>query len=370
MPTRKTPGSTILRFVLVLFFASFILPVAVSWAGQTGQVATGQVEGKAVAQDKPVVDAIFYASKAPDTLFTGTSAVTPVTTGPDGTFSLTLPKGVYYIAARKKRPGAGESLEPGDLYSFYGGNPVEVDSARPAKITLNMVEKPVPKEDLAKPGEHGGVEGVATYNGQPLDGVVIFVYLDANDSLRGMGYYMSPPTGVDGTFKMKMSDGRYYILARKRINGMLAGPLHEGDYFGYLDSNPVSVKKGRVMQVEIPMVRKVEKASPGGQGRTVLSGVIKDSQGKPVPGMYACLYKKADMVDRPAFVSKPTGADGRFELEVPLGGTYYLGARDTIGKPVDPGQLWGRYNGAQDHSVTVETGKSVDGLEIDVEKVE
>jgi len=365
MPNRKRQAAV--RAVL----ASFLLFVVMAFTAAVAKAEiTGTVEGKAVCQDKSVDGALVYAYKGPYRLFGGTPVVPPAMTDPDGRFTLTLPKGVYYISAMKKRPGASGTLESGDLYSFYGGNPVEVDPARPARLTLNMVAKPLPKDDVVKEGEHGGVEGVVTFNGQPLDGVVLYVYLDANDSFRGMGYYMSPPTGVDGRFRMKMSEGTFYIIARKRLNGMLAGPLHEGDYFGYLDTNPVVVQKGRVKQVEIPMVRKIEKASPGGQGRTVITGLIKDTSGKPVAGIYACLYKKADMVDRPAFVSKPTGPDGRFEVEAPLGGTYYLGARDTIGQPVEPGQLWGRYNGAQDHSVKVETGKTAEGLEVVVEKVE
>lgn len=349
---------------ILFLFVFIILGVSKAFAAPTGKV-----EGRVMFHDKPVSGALVYAYRDPADLFSKPPAAGPVTSDADGRFLMELRRGRYYFAAKKKVADAKETLEPGDLYSFYGGNPILVDPARPAKLTLNMVVKPPLRECSASKDGRGGVEGVVTFNGQPLDGVVLYVYLDANDSFRGLGYYMSPPTGVDGSFKMRMSPGTYYIIARKRIGGGLAGPLHEGDYFGYPDFNPVVVDKGKIARVELPVVRKVERNSPGGQGMTAISGIIKDKAGKPVSGAYACLYKNEAMTDRPALVSKQTGADGRFEVEIPLGGKYYLGARSEIGGPVEPGQLWGRFDGSQDHSVAVETGKTVDGLEIVVEKV-
>jgi len=346
--------------------SSLWFPATEAWAAQP----SGRVEGKVTYKGEPVQGALVYAYSEPAGLFTKLPVATPCVTDKDGRFSVELPKGYFYMAAKKKGVGTKEVLEPGDLYSYYGGNPVAVDSTRPAVLTLNMVKKPATPAETTSPDGKGGVEGVVTFEGEPLDGVVLYVYLDANASFRGMGYYMSPPTGVDGSFKMKMSEGTYYIIARKRLGGTVAGPLSEGDYFGYLDTNPVVVNKGKVAKVEIPMVRKVEKASPGGRGKTALRGVIKDASGKPVAGVYACLYKGPEMVDRPAFISKPTGPDGAFEVEAPLGGAYYLGARGTIGGPLEPGQLWGRYNGSTDHSVKVDTGEVKEGLEITVETVE
>ncbi len=334
------------------------------------QAGAGVVEGKTVYGGRPVGGVLVYACKTPEGMFTAPPETAPAVTGPDGAFSLTLPRGAYYIAARTRHGAPGGPVEPGDLYCFYGGNPVLADPARPVRLSLSLAAKPAPKPDVIKDGGPGGVEGVVTYNGAPLDGVVIYVYLDANDSFRGLGYYMSPPTGVDGAFRLKMAEGTYYIVARKRLSGQLAGPLYEGDYFGYLDTNPLVIHRGRVMRVEMPVIKKIEKAYPGGQGRTLVSGVIKDGAGRPVPGVYACLYRDAEMTGRPVFISRPTGPDGRFELEAPIGGAYYLGARSDIGRPLDAGQLWGRYDGTKDHKVEVETGKTLDGLAVVVEKVE
>lgn len=335
--------------------------------------ATGKVAGKVVYQTKPVEGASVYAYKEPSALFAKIPDGGPVMTGPDGTFEMELPKGRYYVAARKKGPGILEILEPGDYYSFYGGNPVEVEVARPAEVILSLVEKPPVQPDTpvdSEKGGRGGLGGVVTLDGEPIDGAVINVYLDPNEGFRGMGYYMSPPTGVDGRFRLKMEEGTYYVVARKRLSGNVAGPLQEGDYFGYLDTNPYVARKGVLAHVTIPMVKKTSDVSAGGHGKTLVRGVVRDVEGNPVPNAYACLYKEPEMLNRPAYVSKPTGPDGAFSVEAPVGGRYYLGARDTIGGPVEPGQLWGRYNGSEDHSVKVDTGGTVEGLTVTVEKVE
>lgn len=331
---------------------------------------TGKVQGRVMYKDQPLPGALVYAYYSPEGLFRKDPAVPAAVSDSDGGFTLKLPKGQYYIAALKKKDSKEGPPEAGDFYSFYGGNPITADPARPARAVLSMFLKPSPQGDVPSKDDRGGVSGVVTFDGQPLDGVVVFVYLDPNDAFRGLGYYMTPPTGVDGSFKMKMSEGTYYLIARKRMNHELAGPLREGDYFGYLDTNPLVVRKGAVMQVEIPLVKKIEKSSPGGHGRTVVSGLIKDKDGKALPGMYACLYKNSEMINRPIFVSKPTGPDGRFEIELPVGGSYYLGARSVIGSQMEPGQLWGRYSGTPNHQVTVDTGRALDGLDIKAEKVE
>ena len=359
---------------LVCVLCLFAFPSAL-FAAQAGFVT-----GRVMFHAKPVPGATVYAYTDPAELFRKESAP-PVTSGPDGRFKMKLPRGEFYLAAMKKLAGPDKGSDasrladagrpaPGDLYAFYGGNPVVIDPFRKAKITINLMVKPKNRETtVCKEKEKGGIEGTVTLDGKPLDGVTLYIYLDSDSSFRGLGYYMSPPTGVDGRFKMRMNEGTYYLVARKRMNREVTGPLKVGDYYGYLDINPLVVHKGKVLHVEFPVMMKVEKAAPGGQGFTIVSGTIKDKNGKPLKGMYACLYKNDTMTNRPAIVSGKTGDDGVFNLEVPFSGKYYLGARSVLGKPVDNGQYWGRYDGDPDHSVVIEAGKTVGGLDITADVV-
>jgi len=362
------PYKNILKVRMNKFLTTTALAIMASimlFATNTLAGDAGTVQGRVMHKGEPVAGAKVYAVEKPDDIFGEPDTLADTVSGEDGTFSMELDRGNFYVAAKTDAKEGAPAM-----YSFYGGNPVSVDPARPVEITLNLTVRP-DEPVVTTGGKYGGVEGVVTFEGEPLSGVVLFVYLDSNNAFRGMGYYMSPPTGVDGRFRLRMGPGTYYVVARKRMGGSMAGPLREGDYFGYLEINPVVVEEeGMLYKVEVPLVQKVERASPGGHGKTLITGVIRDPDGNAVPGVRAVLYKSADMMNRPAHMSEPSGPDGSFEVEVPIGGTYYLAARDTIGGPVEPGQLYGRYNEDPEHAVSIETGKSVKGLVITVEEVE
>ena len=268
------------------------------------------------------------------------------------------------------KKGKGKtSVEAGDLYCFYGGNPVIVEPDNPANIVLHAVKKPATAKDTESADSKGVVEGIVTLDGKPLEGALLNVYPDAKEFFHGRGARILQPTGADGKFKISLGDGTWYIMARKRMSGDKTGPLYEGDYFGYLDTNPVVVKDGTIKHVELPVAKKIEKTSPGGHGYTHIAGVVRDEQGEPAPGIYVCLFRHKTMSGRPAIVSKPTSPDGVFAMDLPIEGTYYLGARSTIGGPLGPGQSWGKYGGSPDHSITIEAGGAIKGLVIEVAKV-
>jgi len=51
------------------------------------------------------------------------------------------------------------------------------------------------------------------------------------------------------------------------------------------------------------------------------------------------------------------------------GGTFYVGARSAYGDSPGRGEWYGRYDGAPDHGVSVETGAGAEGIDIRVERV-
>ena len=56
-------------------------------------------------------------------------------------------------------------------------------------------------------------------------------------------------------------------------------------------------------------------------------------------------------------------------MSFPQGGTYWLAARNQLGGPPMPGQLYGRYVGSQDGSVRVKTGEGLENIELVVERM-
>jgi hypothetical protein len=183
---------------------------------------------------------------------------------------------------------------------------------------------------------------------------------------------MTAPTDDQGIFEAEVQPGTYYLVARKRNSGQFMGPLRDGDYFGFYPANPLVVKEGELARVAVAMLEVPEKVSRLADsmfGATSISGKVVDAVGQPVVGIRVLLYGDQMMLNRPLYVSQPSAADGSFILSFPNGGIYYLAARDVLGGPPAPGQMYGRYLGSRDGSVRVRSGQKLSGIELVVEKM-
>ena len=281
-------------------------------------------------------------------------------TGADGLFAFDLQPGSYYLLAT----GAG-------WFSYYGRNPLTVPAEGLAGINLPLVPAATPPPEMPVTIATG-VAGRVLHNGQPVANAIVFVYPDLSAQFKGFGLGMSAPTDAQGLFEIALPAGSYYLVARVRHGGSLVGPLQAGDLFGYLPGNPVTVTAEGVTRIALPVIAVPEKVSRHAAtmfGQTRLSGKIVDRDGKPLAGLQALLYADDAMLNRPLYVSQPTGADGQFQLSFPSGGTFYLAARNTLGGTPAPGELYGRYQGPAGPALKVETGQSLEGLTIVVETV-
>lgn len=279
----------------------------------------------------------------------------------DGTFSLALPAGEYYLFAKGK-----------GLFSFYGRNPVTIPPQGIDNFKIGLVPLPAPPRIAAATIEEG-VSGVIVHDGTPLAGAVVYAYTDLSSNLKGMGYAVSSPSDEQGRYELALPAGTYYLLARMRQGGGMAmGPLRSGDYSGYAPENPVRVSSGRVSLLSIPVLEvpeKIDLLSSSLFGQTSLRGQVLNQAGQPVAGMRVVLYSDPQMFNRPGHVSQPTDAQGFFVLSFPHGGTYYLAARQQLGGAPAPGELYGTYDGTPDHSLRIETGEQKEGVTIRVEEM-
>ncbi len=328
----------------------------------TAQAAGPRVLGKVTVEggQKPVAGVRLMAYPADGPSLAGEAPLASEKTGPDGLFSLDLAPGDYYFIAR------GEGL-----FSYYGRNPVTVPEEGLEGMNLALVEEAAPLPD-AEPRIDTGVLGAASVDGKPLAGVVVYVYTDLNEQLKGRGLGMTGATDERGLFEAPLPAGTYYLVARHRQGGGYAGPLSAGDYLGYYPGNPLVVRSGKVSRVAIPMLEvpeKVERMASSLFGQTRIQGRILNAEGRPLAGLRAVLYQDPMMLNRPLYVSQPSDAKGRFVLSFPRGGTYYIAARDTLGGTPQPGELYGRYGGSDDSSVVLQTGEGLEGIDIVVEKV-
>ncbi|MHB8709628.1 MAG: carboxypeptidase-like regulatory domain-containing protein [Desulfuromonadales bacterium] len=190
-------------------------------------------------------------------------------------------------------------------------------------------------------GGQGRVKGQIV---APLEGVYLYVYKPGSD-LYGPAFAMSPPTGADGAFELELPDGEYVAVARKHKDGTAAGPIVAGD--NRSEFLKVTVKGGTVEMTVVAPVKVGDErrmSAEAAVSRTGLSGRVLDSDGKPVEGARVHVYDHVQMSERPKFVSEKTGPDGRYQVPLPAGGTYYLAARDKFGGPPKLGDLYGRYD--------------------------
>jgi hypothetical protein len=95
------------------------------------------------------------------------------------------------------------------------------------------------------------------------------------------------------------------------------------------------------------------KFAPTGTGFT---GRVVDTEGQPLSGLYVFAYLDSRMTGKPAYISAPTGDDGRFALHLGDGGTYYVGARSAFGGPLEPGERIGTYDADPRHAAVAAKG--------------
>lgn len=323
-------------------------------------VAAAQVSGKTAVNTKGVAGVQVLAYPLSATHLTGTPAATSAPTKADGQFRLELPPGDYYFLAK------GEGL-----FAYYGRNPVGVPAEGLKEMNLGLVPQSLPVPEQTSQVTTGLI-GRATADGKPLAGALVYVYTDLTTQFKGMGLGMAGPTDAKGIFEVELPPGTYYLLARQRNSGAAMGPLQAGDYIGYYPGNPLVVKEGKPARIAIPMLEvpeKVERLADQLFGQTSIHGRILDKKKQPVAGIRVMLYDDPQMLNRPLYVSQPTGKDGGFVLSFPHGGTYYLVARSALGGAPGPGELYGTYDKRPDHAVVVKDGQALKGVEIQVEEM-
>lgn len=207
---------------------------------------------------------------------------------------------------------------------------------------------------------------------RPAEAMRVDVYR-AGEDIRGPPYTQLGPLAEDGGFSIELPPGDYVLVGRQRSSGEETGPVREGDL--KTDPIPVTVRGGEPLALKLHAYRKSGNVKqPFGDAANWAAGIggrVFDAEGKPVEGIRVHVYDHIQMSERPKFVSARTGPDGRWEIKLPEGGTYYLCARDKYGGPPRVGELYGRYDqGTVDPSaVIVEEGKLLEGVDITVHKV-
>lgn len=345
---------------------AFVL-LTITAAGPAGGADLEPLEGRVFFNERPFSGTVVSAYiESPET-FLGNLAGRSEATGADGIFRLRLPAGSYYLVATKGKPGSDET------YFGFRRRPLSTGIVVSDGYYLQVVPRSTPKLEETTGG--GAIRGHVLGPDGPVAGAMVFLYKDPQSGFRGPAdFALQGPEGTDGEgrFSMEIPDGDYYLIGLWRQGGRLRGPPRPGDLWGYFDGNPVTVRSGVTISLDLHMAPKLDpvKSAPVGirSGTTGIRGAVKSGSGEVPAGLFVYAVDKPDALLGGLPPYRTIVDDrGAFSLELPEG-TFYLVVRAALGGPPLKGEWFGIYGGETPAPVTV--GKEiVEGIEIPLDQV-
>ena len=212
-----------------------------------------------------------------------------------------------------------------------------------------------------------GIEGRVAWRGQLVEGVRVHAYRAIADIAAGGEVAVSPPVDVDGTYRLELPPGNYYLVARD-----FEGEPREGGYFCYYSGAPVRVENESFSQVGFNLIRIPEQVDVEQGGSSGIEGEIT-FQDELLERCYLYVYTDPERGFKgPGYVIAPV-EKGRFRLRLPPGEYWILARKRAAGGrfgPIEIGDYFNFYYGnpvrvgeGEMHSVHIETITRLDMLE-------
>lgn len=324
-------------------------------------VITGRVAHDGVGIPMAVVEA--YTRPEQDRT---TPPLAETVTGEEGRFELALPAGKYWVWAKATVQTETRELR---LVGQAAPNPVEPGVGERVTVVVDLED---PSGFAGSAGPAGaGAAGTVT-GADPDDRVTVYVYQGHEERPVGPGFLAATELDEDHGFQLNLAPGAYTLAARVRQSGHDYGPPAVGDRIAI---RPVTVEEDEYVMVgelalhPVDEILWAEVTGTMGDSPTTLSGAVVETDGSPARGVRVLAFLDGRMSGKPAAVSPATGGDGVFTIQLPRGGSYYLGARSRLGGPAAPGEKLGQYRGPGGEGQPVKSGEAVTGIEITVEEV-
>lgn len=233
--------------------------------------------------------------------------------------------------------------------------------AEKKKVKKSGIKGTILMKDTGEPVEKAYVYA---YTGRPEHRAVQFGIIGITD-------WLSHGSTEAGTYTLDLPPGEYYVLARKRANEMNYGPLSKGDWYDHkLVKKAILIRKGKYRVCDFEMITLHEPMFFQGLTAaekvtdTGVKGRLLDEKGKHIPGTFVIAYADDDMQRVPDYASAMTDDNGNYILYLPKGGRYWLAARFYALKVPQQDEPFGRYEGSSDHSVSVDDGQFLEGIDI------
>lgn len=242
-----------------------------------------------------------------------------------------------------------------------------------------VCSSPIPGSGAEKAKKKSGIKGriVMKSTGEPVHKAYVYGYVGkiqtraAELGIIGITDWVSHGSAEDGTYKLDLPPGEYYIGARKRANGLNYGPLYRGDFYDHRYAiKGITIRKGKYKNLDFEL--KELKEPMFFQGLTAaekvtdtgIRGKLLNENGEHIPGSFVMGYSDDDMQRAPDFASTLTDDDGNYTLYLPKGGRYWLAGRFYAMKMPQKDEPFARYEGSPDHSIMVEEGQFLEGIDM------
>jgi len=193
---------------------------------------------------------------------------------------------------------------------------------------------------------------VVDEDGSPLPGGVVSFFNAKNGVAPLIADVHRIPDRVgrmdpDGRFNVKLRPGSYYMGALVITHpGRGPGPPRPGEKFYYARND-----KGNLREIAIgtgeekdfgQIVMALPDTFPAAKNLVTIQGRLLKDDGTPFVG--GVVLVKTDMAkQRPDFISQRTDENGRYEIKLPAGMSYFfIGRERSVGRPA-PGSYVGTY---------------------------
>jgi hypothetical protein len=378
--------------ILKLHIKSIVITILLCSSGHSEALAA-LIEGIVLTPAGPLINAQVLAYPDFTSLASNSNGIESRPGEKPGQFRIELAPGKYFFIARGSENG-------NRMYSYHGLNPVTVPEDY-LWLPFFAVESNSPKYLEGPPG----IGGFVFYKGKPLQSGMVSVYPLSSTSFRGMGL-LTNTLDSNGRFWFDLEPGSYVVIARKRLGTTNMGPLQKGDLFCYAEANPIQVRESQSCKMKIfcyprddlntflenrqqdPRGRREERRRTASlyetefedaaqiraamlQRAVPVGGTITDLSGKPMEGLYVSAYPADQFPLFQMYVIRmitdymaKTDKNGRYQLDLEAGRTYYLVARERIGEAPDHLEFYGLYEGNANHSITV--GPDLDTSQVDI----
>ena len=196
-----------------------------------------------------------------------------------------------------------------------------------------------------------GVKGRVAWRGVLVPGISIHVYRSIDAMVRDESVATVAATAQDGTYRIDLPPGRYYLTARS-----FERQPKPGDYFCYYSGAPVVVPAKGYRQVGFNLVRVPSEEPVEQVSRSGLRGEIS-FQDEPLEKVYLYVYKKTDSDFKgPAWFVQPV-QNGNFRMSLPPGDYWLLARKRLKGGQYGPIEIGDYFNFYYGNPVHIDKGE-------------